>query len=119
MASRFDANVQKSAVIPAPFRRRLFEPAEPPLDRPMPSRFLIRPAGNAPPPPREPFIGPEGQEYFRLSHVKILIELELQKTEAEVHEEYVKRLAAFLAEAWQDKAEAAEAEAHAPLSYIW
>jgi hypothetical protein len=116
MTGRFDADVHKSSVIPAPFRRRFFEPTEPPLDRPIGPRFLIRPPQNVRPPPPEPLIGPDGQEYFRISDAKTLIELELHRTEAEVHDEYVKRLAAFLAEVWHDRA--AETP-DAQLSYIW
>jgi hypothetical protein len=100
MTFNFDPAIQKSPVISAPFRRKLFEPVDSPLAyragfacpiaRPTPSQER----------PVEPIIGPNGNEYFRISDVKQQIETEVREIEGEVHSDFMRQLTAYLAEQW-------------------
>jgi hypothetical protein len=76
---------------------------EPPLNKPIIARYLIPPPPNAGPEPSKPIIGPGGEEYFRLSDIRAQIEVELRKEEEKVHETFMKRLTAYLAESWDHK----------------
>ena len=121
----FDPNVQKTPIIPAPFRREMFEPIELPLNKPIVASYLIPKPETEYTEPIEPVIGSDGQEYFRISDVKRELEHEVKKLEEEVHEEFMKKLTDYLAECWERNVSEGEPDIRRTqeppegTSYIW
>jgi hypothetical protein len=96
MSDHFDPNVSKVTVFSAAFRRKFFEPSEPPFGRPFAPKLLIPSPPNIPRDSPEPFVSSDGREYFRLSDVKALLEADLQSVEAEVHANFLKELSDYI-----------------------
>ncbi|OHS96552.1 hypothetical protein TRFO_37294 [Tritrichomonas foetus] len=97
MFEDYNPNLQKSPIIPSPFRRQLFEPCEQGLCHPIVNRSLIPPPKNDFSSDPVPIIAANGEELFRLSDVKKIIEAELLQAEEEVRESFMKDLTAELA----------------------
>lgn len=102
----------KSPVIPAPFRRTLFEP----VDTPFRSRMRRASCDMKAPPPCEdeiekpkPIEDAEGRVYIRVSDVQHLITVSLRKAEKAIHKEALQNFREFLEE-WQKRRAVQEAE---------
>jgi hypothetical protein len=104
----FDPNVTKTVVFSTPFRRKLFEPVEPPFNRPFGQKFLIPPP--SPLIPQKtlivPTVSPTGKTVFRISDVKAHLERALIARDATIHSDFVKQLTDYLSECWQERADA-------------
>jgi hypothetical protein len=95
MREVFDPEVCKATVFSTPFRRKLFEPVEPPFGRSFAPRLLMAthtPASRGPP---LPITGTDGEERLRVSDVKAQLEEELDAMEAEVHREFLAQLTEY------------------------
>lgn len=91
----------KSPVIPAPFRRTLFEPIE------LPWKSRTQPAPEIEEQieddrERGLIVDSYGNEYIRISDVKHLIEPDLREAERRIHEEAIDKFKSFLEE-WEKR----------------
>jgi hypothetical protein len=117
MTGQFDPNISKTPVFSAPFRRKFFEPADPPFNRSFAPRLLIAPPAEVPSGPPDPVVAPEGQEYYRLSDVKAMIDADLRAQDEQIHDGFVKQLTDFLAERWESSAPPCDADTDLPSYY--
>lgn len=94
----FEQDIPKCPTFPAPLRRRLLEPREPHLSRPIVTSALFGKRKSDYPIPPVPVVGPDGKEYFRLSDVKAQIEHEIRQAEQEVREGFIQKVTTYLTE---------------------
>jgi hypothetical protein len=98
MRGGFDPQVCKATVFSTPFRRKLFEPVEPPFGRSFAPRLLMASPNLPARGPPLPITGADGEERVRVSDVKAQLEEELQAIEAEVHGEFLAQLTEYLSQ---------------------
>jgi hypothetical protein len=121
MDRAFDPNVTKTVVFSAPFRRKFFEPAEPPFTRSFAPRLLIPPPTGLfqTNPSLIPIIGPSGKKSFRVSEVRAHLQASLMRCDEKIHGDFVKQLSDYLSERWRERDGAPPADADADLPSVY